>query len=83
MVTPQELKMVCEESNEINGEKLFCVQPLRKKFAFDKALKNIFYYKENHSPHVSYSTMDLLTRPFCLHYPVMGLIIPSWAALCK
>ena len=37
MVTPQELKMVCRESNEINGEKLFCVRLLRKKlFAFDK-----------------------------------------------
>ena len=29
-MTPQELKMVCGESNEINGEKLFCVGPLRK-----------------------------------------------------
>ena len=37
MVTPQEINMVCGESNEINGEKkLFWVLPLRKKlFAFD------------------------------------------------
>ena len=35
VVTPQELKLVCGESNEINCEqivnKLFCVQPLKKK----------------------------------------------------
>ena len=35
-VTPQELKTVCGESCEINGEKLFCIKPLRKKFAFNK-----------------------------------------------
>ena len=29
-MTPQELKMVCGELNEINGENMFCVGPLRK-----------------------------------------------------
>ena len=37
VVKPQKLKMVCGESNEINGKKMFCVRPLRKKLlAFDK-----------------------------------------------
>ena len=37
MVTPRELDMVCGESNEIAGKKLFLVLPLRKKlFALDK-----------------------------------------------
>ena len=33
MVTPQEIKMVCGESNAINGKKLTTVKKL---FAFDK-----------------------------------------------
>ena len=38
MVTPQELKMACGESNEINGKKIvFCSTTEKKKlFASDK-----------------------------------------------
>ena len=44
MVTTQELKMVSRESNEINGEKLFCVRQLRKKsFPFDKVWKKCMF----------------------------------------
>ena len=37
VVTPQELIMVCEESNDINSEKIvLCSTTEKKLFAFDK-----------------------------------------------
>ena len=64
MVTPQELQVVCRESNEIYGEKIvLCPTTEKKKFAFDKVWKKIvclsweskksLITKKNHSPQVS------------------------------
>ena len=64
-MTPQELKMVCGESDAINGEKIvLCSIAEEKLFAFDKVCKNCMFklgdqkcliMKKNHSlpPNVS------------------------------
>ena len=60
-VTPQELKMVCQESNEIHGKNIVLCSTAEKKklFAFDKVGKNVrlsweseknLITNKNHSP---------------------------------